>query len=312
VTARRGEQVVAVSSAAYEGLRDALERRGLIAQVNGTTALARCPAHDDGTPSLSVTGIEGQVLVYCHGGYATVDVLAALDLTVIDLFDTRRGATYRYDNGRTVHRTPDKRFRQANTDRPVELYSLGKVKAAVTAGRPVFIAEGEKDVHALESIGVTATCAPLGAGKWAKVDPSPLYGGNVLIIADQDDAGRRHALDVLASLRGKARAAIFAPKVGKDAADHIAAGRSVREFVPVSSPIVDGGNSPLGADAYCDDDARPGAITVRLANVQPEHVDWLWRDRLPLGKIVVLDGDPSVGKSTLAVDMGVRVSTGSP
>lgn len=53
-----------------------------------------------------------------------------------------------------------------------------------------------------------------------------------------------------------------------------------------------------------------GGVTVNLADVVPERVDWLWFGRLPLGKIVVLDGDPSVGKSTLAVDCAARVSTG--
>jgi hypothetical protein len=53
-----------------------------------------------------------------------------------------------------------------------------------------------------------------------------------------------------------------------------------------------------------------GGVTVSLADVEPERVDWLWFGRLPLGKIVVLDGDPSVGKSTTAVDCAARVSTG--
>lgn len=54
-----------------------------------------------------------------------------------------------------------------------------------------------------------------------------------------------------------------------------------------------------------------GGVTVSLANVTPERVAWLWPGRLPLGKIVVLDGDPSVGKSTTAVDCAARVSTGT-
>lgn len=57
---------------------------------------------------------------------------------------------------------------------------------------------------------------------------------------------------------------------------------------------------------------RAGGVTVSLADVEPERVSWLWYGRLPLGKIVVLDGDPSVGKSTTAVDCAARVSTGSP
>ena len=62
------------------------------------------------------------------------------------------------------------------------------------------------------------------------------------------------------------------------------------------------------ADAYAD--ALAGATTVRLADVEPEKVNWLWPARLPAGKLVILDGDPGVGKSTLAVDIAARVSTG--
>jgi len=54
-----------------------------------------------------------------------------------------------------------------------------------------------------------------------------------------------------------------------------------------------------------------GGITITLSDVEPEMVDWLWPARLPLGKIVVIDGDPSVGKSTITVDCAARVSTGS-
>ena len=49
-----------------------------------------------------------------------------------------------------------------------------------------------------------------------------------------------------------------------------------------------------------------------LANVEPERVRWLWPSRLPLGKLVVLDGDPDVGKSTLTLDLAARVTTGRP
>lgn len=53
-------------------------------------------------------------------------------------------------------------------------------------------------------------------------------------------------------------------------------------------------------------------VTVTLADVTPERVEWVWPGRLPAGKLVVLDGDPAVGKSTLTVDWAARVSTGSP
>lgn len=98
-----------VNDTAYERLLDRLEG----VRRNGTGAMARCPAHDDHTPSLSLKAIEGRVLIHCHAGCDPRDILAALDMGWADLFDEPIGATYRYDNGRVVHRTPAKRFRQS-------------------------------------------------------------------------------------------------------------------------------------------------------------------------------------------------------
>jgi hypothetical protein len=58
--------------------------------------------------------------------------------------------------------------------------------------------------------------------------------------------------------------------------------------------------------------AAHGVLSTRLADTAPEHVRWLWPGRLPLGKLVVLDGDPDIGKSTLTLDLAARVTTGSP
>ncbi len=58
--------------------------------------------------------------------------------------------------------------------------------------------------------------------------------------------------------------------------------------------------------------AGQGPRVVRLSEVAPERVTWLWQNYLPLGKLVVLDGDPGVGKSMLTIDLAARVSTGSP
>jgi len=51
---------------------------------------------------------------------------------------------------------------------------------------------------------------------------------------------------------------------------------------------------------------------VTMSDVAPEHVSWLWRGRIPLSKMTMLDGDPGLGKSTLTLDWAARVSTGAP
>src|SRR5207248_10338898 len=46
--------------------------------------------------------------------------------------------------------------------------------------------------------------------------------------------------------------------------------------------------------------------------VVSQAVSWLWPDRLPLGKLLLLDGDPDLGKSMIALDLCARLSTGRP
>jgi len=46
--------------------------------------------------------------------------------------------------------------------------------------------------------------------------------------------------------------------------------------------------------------------------IKRERVHWMWPSRLPRGKLVILDGDPDVGKSTVSVDTAARITTGTP
>lgn len=50
------------------------------------------------------------------------------------------------------------------------------------------------------------------------------------------------------------------------------------------------------------------ANLIRLSEVEPEAVRWLWPARVPFGKLTMLDGDPGVLKSTLALDVAARLS----
>ncbi len=281
---------------ALETLIDALTDSGHDPRQSGGSWLARCPAHDDQRPSLSVRGIEGQALVHCHAGCDTGDVLGALNLSMRDLYDEPTGTTYAYDDGRKVHRSPDKTFRQSSVPKGrAQLYRREKVSAAVAQGKDVYLTEGEKDTHAMEALGVTATTSPMGAGNFARVDASPLAGARVIIVADKDKAGEKYAstaTEILLPL-GCAVSVVHA-KAGKDAADHVAAGYGIDDFVPVDMPSV----------------KMPALSVIRLSDVMPERVSWLWPGRIPAGKLVTLDGDPSLGKSTLSLAFAAVVTTG--
>ena len=231
-----------------------LERLGdNVVSRNGNRAEARCPCHDDRSPSLSV-GLRADgrgVVLTCHAGCSNTDVAAAVGWEMPMLYDDhwqhrdRRvevaAYTYTDEHGAPlfeVVRFHPKEFRQRRSSgewgisgvRRV-LYRLPKVITAVRAGAMVYVAEGEKDVHALERAGVVATCNPMGAGKWRGEYTESLRGASVVIVADADEAGRDHARAVARSLRGAALSVqVVAPAVGKDAHAHLAAGRSISDF----------------------------------------------------------------------------------
>jgi hypothetical protein len=48
-----------------------------------------------------------------------------------------------------------------------------------------------------------------------------------------------------------------------------------------------------------------------LAAITPRPVNWLWPDRIPLGKLTLLAGAPDQGKSTVLCDIAARVSSGT-
>lgn len=244
--------------------RDALAACNCDPTGNGTQFEARCPGHDDNRASLSVAqAANGNLLVHCHAGCDPKDICAALGIKVADLFPEkpkRNGgraaivATYDYrdENGNLlfqVCRFDPKDFRQRKPDTTQPggftwkttgcrrvLYRLPETLAAMVRGDVIHIAEGEKDVAALVQVGFAATCNPGGAGKWRNEYTATLKGAGVVIVADKDTAGRKHAAEVAAQLRGVAASVkvIELPdtngKLVKDAADFFAAGGMAADF----------------------------------------------------------------------------------
>lgn len=73
-------------------------------QRSGSGWVARCPAHGDSNPSLSVSESGGKILLHCHAGCSAAAVVEAMGLKMRDLFtdETGRGdAPDREAGGRT-------------------------------------------------------------------------------------------------------------------------------------------------------------------------------------------------------------------
>jgi len=195
---------------------------------------ARCPAHEDTNPSLSISqGDDGRILLHCHAGCSPETVVFALGLSMADLFpdSVPKTATppvakpsgrivamydYKDEEGRLLYqvvRFEPKDFRQrqprpdGNWDWNVRdvrrvPYRLPELIAAVREGKIIFVVEGEKDADSLVDVGLIATTNAGGAGKWPTAFADHFRNAKITILPDNDLPGQKHAEQVARSLQG--------------------------------------------------------------------------------------------------------------
>jgi ureidoglycolate hydrolase len=100
---------------------------------------------------------------------------------------------------------------------------------------PVFVVEGEKDVLRLESLGLVATCNAGGAGKWPSALNQHFARRRVVILADNDEPGQKHADKVCRALHltgGEVRVLCLPELPPKgDVSDWLDAGGTVEQLL---------------------------------------------------------------------------------
>jgi hypothetical protein len=57
-------------------------------------------------------------------------------------------------------------------------------------------------------------------------------------------------------------------------------------------------------------DTQDDDIVIRLSDVTPQPITWLWPLRIARGKLTVIAGNPGLGKSFITLDLAARVSRG--
>lgn len=232
--------------------------------------------------------------------------------------------TWEYNDSFAVARfdTDDgKQFRPLSRDKsgwrlkdpsgPLPLYRAGNLPA----GGRIYIVEGEKCADAAIEIGLNAITSAHGAKSAAKTDWKPLNGvAEVVILPDNDPAGGDYVVAICKALAEQ----LDSPPVVKsvklpglpskgDICEFIEArdSRTSEEIAAEIQGLAD------KADSIDLDYLGGGLHVVTADQIEPKAVEWLWPNRIPLGKLTVLAGDPKVGKSVLAVDLTARVSSGA-
>jgi len=309
-----------------------MSARDVLSKLNGVKRAgdgwtARCPAHSDERNSLSVgEGDAGRVLLHCHAGCSFEQIVAAIGaerqntngngsrmiVAAYDYTDEGRNLlsqAIRYEPKGFCQRRPDGAggwiYKNALEGVRRVPYRLSELLSADPQAF-VYLPEGEKDVERLASFGLIATTNAGGAGKWRDEYNEFLRGRQVVILPDNDEPGRKHTAQVARSLHGIAAdvRVLELPNLPPkgDVSDWLDAGGTVEQLSALA------GSAPLWTQEKQED--APALRIVRMADVEPEQVAWLWHPYIPRGKFTLLEGDPGLGKSWITCALACAVSRG--
>ena len=206
------------------------------ATQDGEGYLAFCPSHSDtNTPSLLIsnsTNASNGLMVHCRAGCKPAAVIKELGDRNLWPAKKRRKrrekqAEYDYYNADGSYAFTKARYLKSDGSKTFEvgrrddkttngwvkgmakgqkkiLYRLPELISADT-DRVVFVVEGEKDVDSLIDLGCQAVCNHDGSGGWDDSFGEWLRDIDVVVLPDNDRAGRDHAVDVVKSLNGVAK-----------------------------------------------------------------------------------------------------------
>lgn len=184
----------------------------------------RCSSHNDDKASLTITEEDNKILMHCHAGCDTLNILNSVGLTEKDMFNNVKEKPqlvveyiYRDENGNPLYkvmRFEPKNFIQARYNNGEWVYKMAGVRYVlynlpnVIKSEEVYFVEGEKDADNLNKIGLTATTSVSGAASYKKRAAEyaeSLRDKVVYIVPDNDKSGYSYADDIKKSLEGIAK-----------------------------------------------------------------------------------------------------------
>ncbi len=69
-----------------------LDRLESVRETGPGRWIARCPAHDDKTPSLAIRDVDGKLLLHCFAQCSLHEIVSAVGLELSDLFPDKPGS----------------------------------------------------------------------------------------------------------------------------------------------------------------------------------------------------------------------------
>jgi hypothetical protein len=202
-------------------------------------------------------------------------------------------------------------FWLGSRDQRIHAYGEHELAEARTR-KALIIAEGESDFWTLRHAGFPALGIP-GAEMVKVLSRAHIEGiARVYITQDRDAAGASFVAKAREQLRGFGLTSVFAvpmPDGYKDVNDLYRANPAT--FKATFTDLLKAART-VPVETGTVTAPAVGPILVRLADVTPRKISWLWRRRIARGKMTLLMGDPGAGKSFITADVASRVSRGAP
>lgn len=208
------------------------------------------------------------------------------------------------------------------------LYRMREVAEAIACDIPIVVVEGEKCADKIDSeYGLIGTTNEDGAGKWLPEHAELLRGARVVVLPDNDKAGREHAEVVAKSLLGIARTVAIGTLPGfadlpskADIVDWFAAGHTPLELTEaVDAALWDGELTRakidlqmVGAGERAGRVRRPMLQSaLSLWDEPDEEVRDLVEGLVPERGLTVQSSDPKTGKTWIEQEIAVSIATGT-
>jgi len=334
--------------------------------------------HGDKNPSLSISdGDDGKPLFKCHSGcdqhelfaairdygllpdieirdpLASIKPLPALQAPVLEhewVYVDEYGDPLFVKQRFKTSTAKGKDYRQARINKDgSKSYSLGDCRIvpyrlpellnAKTAGRAIYLVEGEKAADALVEIGAIATSAHSGSGSWPAEITQYFAGATVVMLPDNDLAGWKYARLVAAALIPVVKSLRIADLPLERPTDdawewvHEYGGtrQELAELAKQAQPITSQEDVTIPARftvAPQSSVAEPFAESAEQVaepktqepykpfkieswqSVKDEPVNWLVEGVIPEKSFVALYGPPASFKSFIAMDIAECIASG--
>ena len=316
-------------------LRDILRHFEVDRRISETSYQCKCPHHYDNKASLTVSEADGKILLYCHAGCETEDILHDIGLTIQDLIvkptaaEDFGGAPWQRDLEAIYdYRNEKGEYRYSKLRRKGKKIFYGvieKGKGCNTKGVPkdrylyrlpelikhmkekpreqIYIVEGEKDVDTLTQMGITATTAG-GVNQWQKAFAKYFKGAYVVILPDNDEPGEKLANRIIKDIKSIChayKAVTTSEAEHGDVTDYIEEGHSKEDLLKL-----------IEAEAWTVGDKKheiEGYTAQALVKTEFPEIFFVVNDLLSIGS-AILAAPAKTGKSWMMLQLAIAAAEG--